>query len=55
MAETQKKATSGTLEFFREVTKYFMDLLEADFHKRKLPTQLSRDRGAVRTENNFPS
>lgn len=35
MADTQKSG-SGTLDFFREVTKYFMDFLETDFHKRDL-------------------
>jgi superfamily I DNA and/or RNA helicase len=37
---------SGTLEFFREVTKYFMDFLETDFHKRKLPRRAIKSRNA---------
>jgi len=41
-----QKAASGTLEFFREVTKYFMDFLETDFHKRKLPRRVARSRNA---------
>lgn len=45
MTESQK-AASGTLEFFREVTKYFMDFLETDFHKRKLPRRLVRSRNS---------
>ena len=45
MAEVQK-ASPGTLEFFKEVAKYFMDFLETDFHKRKLPRRLIRSRNA---------
>lgn len=40
------KASAGTLDFFREVTKYFMDFLETDFHKRKFP------RRVIKTRNN---
>lgn len=43
MSEPQR-AAAGTLEFFREVTKYFMDFLETDFHKRKLPRRVVRSR-----------
>lgn len=32
----QEAGTNGLL-FFKEVAKYFMDFLETDFHKRKLP------------------
>jgi very-short-patch-repair endonuclease len=32
----EDRATNG-LVFFKEVAKYFMDFLETDFHKRKLP------------------
>jgi very-short-patch-repair endonuclease len=45
MSSTEKSA-SGTLEFFREVTKYFMDFLETDFHKRKLPRRSIRLRNS---------
>ncbi len=45
MANTEKSA-SGTLDFFREVTKYFMDFLETDFHKRKLPRRSIRLRNS---------
>ena len=45
MADTQKSG-SGTLDFFREVTKYFMDFLETDFHKRKLPRRSIRLRNS---------
>ena len=41
-----KKANSGTLEFFREVTKYFMDFLETDFHKATLPKRAIKGRNA---------
>jgi very-short-patch-repair endonuclease len=41
-----QKVSSGTLEFFREVTKYFMDFLETDFHKRKLPRRVLRSRNS---------
>ena len=37
-------AGSGTLAFFREVTKYFMDFLETDFHKATLPKRAGVDR-----------
>jgi len=40
------QAASGTLDFFREVTKYFMDFLETDFHKRKLPRRSIRLRNS---------
>jgi superfamily I DNA and/or RNA helicase len=45
MAE-ESKASSGTLEFFREVTKYFMDFLETDFHKRRAPKRSVKTRNA---------
>lgn len=45
MAE-EKKAAAGTLEFFREVTKYFMDFLETDFHKATLPKRAIKGRNA---------
>jgi len=35
MSENNNKST--TLLFIREVAKYFMDFLETDFHKRRLP------------------
>ena len=38
--------TSGTLSFFREVTKYFMDFLETDFHKHKLPKRIIRSKNS---------
>jgi hypothetical protein len=41
------KAGSGTLEFFREVTKYFMDFLETDFHKQRLPKRTIKSRNAA--------
>lgn len=40
------KASAGTLEFFREVTKYFMDFLETDFHKATLPKRAIKGRNA---------
>lgn len=40
------KAGSGTLEFFREVTKYFMDFLETDFHKQRLPKRTIKSRNS---------
>jgi hypothetical protein len=42
----EAKASPGTLEFFREVTKYFMDFLETDFHKRKAPKRSIKTRNA---------
>ena len=45
MAEVNKAGT-GTLEFFREVTKYFMDFLETDFHKQRLPKRTIKSRNA---------
>ena len=45
MAE-EAKANSGTLEFFREVTKYFMDFLETDFHKQRLPKRTIKSRNS---------
>jgi hypothetical protein len=42
----EPKASSGTLEFFREVTKYFMDFLETDFHKRTAPERSIKTRNA---------
>jgi hypothetical protein len=27
----------GTMDFFKDIAKYFMDFLETDFHKRRLP------------------
>ena len=42
----ETKASSGTLEFFREVTKYFMDFLETDFHKRTAPKRSLKTRNA---------
>jgi len=36
-------------EFFREVSKYFMDFLETDFHKRRLPRRSIK----YRDSNNF--
>ena len=41
---SQPKA--GTLEFFREVTKYFMDFLETDFHKQRLPKRTIKTRNS---------
>jgi len=41
-----ERALSGTLDFFREVTKYFMDFLETDFHKRKFPRRVIKARNA---------
>lgn len=40
----ETKASLGTLDFFREVTKYFMDFLETDFHKQRLPKRSIRSR-----------
>jgi len=40
------RASAGTLEFFREVTKYFMDFLETDFHKRRAPKRSVKTRNA---------
>ena len=37
---------SGTLDFFSEVTKYFMDFLETDFHKRRLPRRSIKARNS---------
>jgi superfamily I DNA and/or RNA helicase len=42
----ETKASAGTLEFFREVTKYFMDFLETDFHKRRAPKRSVKTRNA---------
>ncbi len=39
-------AGSGTLAFFREVTKYFMDFLETDFHKATLPKRAIKGRNS---------
>jgi hypothetical protein len=32
-----KNSTSTSLQFFKDVAKYFMDFLETDFHKHKFP------------------
>ena len=40
------KTNSGTLDFFREVTKYFMDFLETDFHKQRLPKRTIKSRNS---------
>lgn len=40
------KANPGTLDFFREVTKYFMDFLETDFHKQRLPKRTIKSRNS---------
>jgi hypothetical protein len=42
----QTQAKQGTLEFFREVTKYFMDFLETDFHKQRLPKRTIKTRNS---------
>ncbi len=44
--DTVNETQSGTLAFFRELTKYFMDFLETDFHKRKLPRRTIKFRNA---------
>ena len=36
-AATETKQGSGSLVFIKEVAKYFMDFLETDFHKHRLP------------------
>ena len=38
---------SAPLEFFREVTKYFMDFLETDFHKQRLPKRAIKSRNSA--------
>ena len=43
---SDRKTSEGTLEFFREVTKYFMDFLETDFHKRRAPKRSVKIRNA---------
>jgi hypothetical protein len=43
---TNPDANSGTMEFFREVTKYFMDFLETDFHKQRLPKRTIKSRNS---------
>jgi hypothetical protein len=35
--KTQEEQKSGSLVFIKEVAKYFMDFLETDFHKQRLP------------------
>lgn len=42
----QSKDNKGGLNFIKEVAKYFMDFLETDFHKHKLP------RRAIKFRNN---
>jgi len=37
---------SGSMEFFREVAKYFMDFLETDFHKHKFPRRVVKNRNS---------
>lgn len=37
---------TGTLDFFKEVTKYFMDFLETDFHKQRLPKRTIKSRNS---------
>ncbi len=45
MAENETTLT-GPLEFFREVTKYFMDFLETDFHKAITPKRTIKSRNS---------
>ena len=40
----QGSVQEGALSFFREVAKYFMDFLETDFHKRKFPRRVLKNR-----------
>lgn len=42
----EQKTSQGPLEFFREVTKYFMDFLETDFHKQRLPKRTVKGRNS---------
>lgn len=37
MQKEAKENKAGEISFIKEVTKYFMDFLETDFHKRKFP------------------
>jgi superfamily I DNA and/or RNA helicase/very-short-patch-repair endonuclease len=39
-------ANAGTLGFFKEVTKYFMDFLETDFHKATTPKRAIKSRNS---------
>lgn len=58
--ETEQTTENPTLLFVKEVGKYFMDFLETDFHKRRLPRRsikLHNDKGLLTgiNINKYPS
>ncbi len=58
--ETEQTTQNSTLLFVKEVGKYFMDFLETDFHKRRLPRRsikLHNDKGLLTgiNINKYPS